>query len=181
MKTNNQTNQKKELVELWKINKETSEQVSDYSLDFLSDYSLENIHYLSDCFNEFADNYISVYYSDQFKYYEEHTTECEDALLELYDGESIANKIKKEGLYNLCCLAGVCGQYNEITCDLWEHEENIKKLLVIRYLIKRDVVALDKEILDELLEQAEDTNNDNLEGLLDKVQEVIINLFSEGE
>lgn len=144
---------------LFLLKEETEKECSENALGFVGDYSLDNIHYLSDSFSEFADNNISVYYSDQFKYYEEHATECEDALTELYDPNSIAQTIKKDGLYNLCCLAGVCGEYNEITGELYRDEENIKKLLVIRYLIKNDIYNLTDEQLTELLEEAENSND----------------------
>ena len=149
------------------IKKDLEESMNNYSLDFVNDYSIESSSYFSDAVNEFADNNISVYYSDQFKYYEEHTSESEDALLELMDGESIAQMIKKEGLYNLCCYAGVCGEYNEITADLYEDEENIKKLLVIRYLLKTEQAPTTVEKLDELLEEIESSNFDRLSDLLD--------------
>ena len=145
---------------LEEIKKDLEEKISDSSLDFVSDHSLGDINYFSDAFHEFADNNISVYYSDQFKYYEEHATECENALLELCDGETIADKIKKEGLYNLCCYAGVCGQYNEIIGELYSDEENIKKLLIVRHLLKNDIFLIDKEQINDLLDAAESGNND---------------------
>lgn len=149
------------------IKKDLEESMNNYSLDFVSDYSIESSSYFSDAVSEFADNNISVYYSDQFKYYEEHTSESEDALLELMDGESITQMIKKEGLYNLCCYAGVCGQYYEITADLYEDEENIKKLLVIRYLLKTEQAPTTAEKLGELLEEIEMSNIRCLCDLLD--------------
>lgn len=157
---------------LFLMKEETEKETGSAALDFVGDYSLEDIRYLSDCFHEFTDKSISVYYSDQFKYYEEHPTESEDALLELYDGESIADKIKKEGLYNLCCLAGVCGEYNEITSELYEDEENIKKLLVIRYLIKNDIYNLTDEQITEILEEAESCDSDRLDSILDLINEL---------
>lgn len=157
---------------LFLMKEETEKEVNERSLDYVGDYSLENINYLSDSFHEFADNSISVYYSDQFKYYKEHPTESEDALLELYDPNSIASTIKKDGLYNLCCLAGVCGEYNEITGELYEDEENIKKLLVIRYLIKNDIYNLTDEQLTEILEEAESCDSDRLDSVLDLINEL---------
>lgn len=147
------------------IKKELEETASDYALDFVSDYEADSSSYLSDAFNEWADNSVSVYYSDQFKYYEEHATECENALLELYDSESIADKIKKDGLYSLCCLAGVCGQYNEIMGELWKDEETIKKLLVVRYLLKYDIFDLTADQVAEMLEEVEAENINSINDL----------------
>ena len=155
---------------LFSIKETIEKECNDYSLDFVSDYEADDSSYLSDAFTEWADNDISIYYSDQFKYYEENPSECEDALLELYGGESIADKIKKDGLYSLCCLAGVCGQYNEITGDLYEDEEQIKKLLVVRYLIKHDLYNLSDEELDELLDEAESADINRIDELLDIIK-----------
>lgn len=166
---------------LEQIKKELESESSNSALDFVGDYSLDCLHYLSDAFHEFADNQISVYYSDQFKYYEEHATECEDALLELYDGDSIADKIKKEGLYNLCCLAGVCGEYNEITGELYNDEENIKKLLIIRHLLKKDIFVLDKEQIDDLLDESEDSHIDEGWQLMDLINSKLEELINKGE
>lgn len=159
---------------------ELENECSDTALDFVGDYALEDLHYLSDAFTEWADNNISVYYYDQFKFYEEHTTECENALLELYDGDSIADKIKNEGLYNLCCLAGVCGQYNEITGELYNHEEKIKKLLIIRHLLKNDIFIFNEEQLQDILDSAESSRIDEgwelMDIINDKLREIRDNL-----
>lgn len=158
------------------IKNELEQEMNNYSLDFVSDYEADSSSYLSDAFTEWADNSISVYCYDQFKYYEEHATECEDALLELYDKESIADTIKKQGLYSLCCLAGVCGEYNEITGDLYEDEESIKKLLVVRYLLKHDLFNLTAEQLTEMLDEVESANINRIEELKD-----IISQYTERE
>lgn len=164
-------NEIKELLE--NIKKELEETANDSTLDFVSDYEADSSAYLSDAFTEWADNSISVYYSDQFKYYEEHATECEDALLELYDGDSIAKKIKRDGLYSLCCLAGVCGEYNEITGELYQDEETIKKLLVVRYLLKYDIYNLTAEQVAEMLEEVEAANINRIDDLKDIIDNYI--------
>lgn len=152
---------------LYELKEQMEETASGYSLDFVSDYEADSSSYLSDAFHEFADNNISVYYSDQFKYYEENQSECEDALLELCDGETIMEKIKHEGLYNVCCYAGVCGEYNKITSDLYEDEEIIKKLLVIRYLLKYDIFTMTAEQVAEMLEEVEAANINKIDELKD--------------
>jgi len=159
--------EKKNKEDLEFVKKALEEICSNTTLDFLGDYGLEDIDYLGDTFHEFSDNNISVYCSDQFKYYEEHPTECEDALLELYDGESIAQKIKDEGLYNLCCFAGVCGQYEKQLQELYTNEAEIKKLLVVRYLLKNDIFIFNLEQLTDLLEQAENDRINEGEELLE--------------
>ena len=100
------------------------------SKDFVDDYyDITTSHYLDDNFTEFCDSSVSIYCKDQFDYYEENTTECEEALLELYDGEAMTEIIKKQGLYNLCCTAGVCGWFRENESKLWE----IERLLLNYY------------------------------------------------
>ena len=156
-----------------KIKRELEEQVNDISLDFVSYYDIETCsnHYLSDLYMECSDDHIGVYYSQQYKYFEENPTECEDALLELYDGESIAQMIKEDGLYALCCRAGVCYKYNKNYNELCEDEDNIKKLLIVRYLIKNDLFIFNKEELDKLLYESEDSNLDSLGSLLNIINE----------
>lgn len=138
------------------LKEELLENMNGASIDFINDYdnALNSNYYLSDIINEFADNSISVYYSDQFNAYEEDPTAAEDSLLELYDGDSIIDIIKKEGLYNLCCKAGVCYEYKRITGELYEDEDNIKKLFIINYLLDNDI-PLTREKIDALLIDAE--------------------------
>ena len=153
------------------IKRDLEEGLNSISLDFLRDYDLTSSSYLSDAFTEYADGATSIYYSDQRAYFNEHSTECEDALLELYDKESIANIIKERGLDSLLCLAGACGEYNANYADLSEDEENITKLLVIRWLLKNDIFTLEESELAELLDEAADYRNDRISDLLDLVNE----------
>lgn len=160
---------------LYEIKEDLEKEMNSISLDFVSDYDIENTSYLCDAFTEYADSQISVYYCDQFKYYDDNPTECENALLNLYDGESIANIVKNEGLYNLCCHAGVCGQYERNTSELYEDEENIKKLLVVRYLIKNDIFAFNRKELEVLLRDAGWLDVNELTDLRDLVNDYLEN------
>lgn len=58
-----------------------------------------------------------------------------------------------------------------LSADLSEDEENIKKLLVIRWLLKNDIFTLEEEELAELLDEAADYHNDRISDLLDLVNE----------
>ena len=153
------------------IKEELEEGLNSLSLDFLGDYDLTSSSYLSDAFSEYADGAISIYYSDQRAYYYDHTEECDQALTELYSGSDLAEMIKREGLDGLICHAGVCGAYNANYAELSEDEENIKKLLVIRWLLKNDIFTLEESELAELLDEAADYNNDRISDLLDLVNE----------
>ena len=151
--------------------RDLEEGLNSISLDFLGDHDLTDSSYLSDAFTEYADGATSIYYSDQRAYFNEHSTECEDALIELYDPASLAEKIKNEGLDSLICLAGACGEYNANYAELSEDEENIKKLLIIRWLLKNDIFTLEESELAELLDEAADYRNDRISDLLDLVNE----------
>lgn len=155
--------------------KELEEHMNDISLDFVSDYDIESDNYLSDLFSEMSDNDISVYYADQEKYFNEHTRECEDTLLNYYNSDDLADYIKKNGLEMLICHAGVCGWYESNYSQLSEDEENIKKLLIIRYLLNKDIYTLSLEKIEALLDEAENTNIDRISELLDMVQNYIFN------
>lgn len=109
--------------------------INSISSDFINDRALLDSDYISDSFSEYADGATSIYYSDQWNYYVDNSSKCEDALLEFYDPDSIADLIKKEGLYHLCCKAGALGQYVENESELYEDEEKIKRCLIIDYLL----------------------------------------------
>lgn len=134
------------------------------SQDFVNDSALSDGAYISDLFSEYADGAISVYYRDQHNYYVDHSEECENALLELYDGDSLAEMIKKEGLYNLCCKAGVCGAYLENLNNLEDDRENIIKILIIDYCLNVDKFLC--------LEQIEEIASNDFDRLDDYREEI---------
>lgn len=116
------------------------------SSDFVDDRALSDSSYISDSFTEYADSAVSIYYTDQHNYYVEHSEECENALLELYDPESLADIIKKEGLYNLTCKAGAVGAYMENERELYEDQEGITKILIIDYCLNCDIYLTEEQI-----------------------------------
>lgn len=138
------------------------------SHDFVNDNSLEQINYLSDAFSECADNETSLYYSDQRDYFNDHPQECENALLELYDKDSLADIIKNEGLDSLICKAGACGEYEANLSDLYENEDEIKEALTLKYLEehKDDFKGLKESDLEELLNQTHHNEPDEIMELL---------------
>lgn len=161
---------------LYELKLNLEEKMNDISLDFVSDYDIESDNYISNLFSEFSDNDISVYCSDQKRYFNENTEECENALLSLYCSDDLADYIKHNGLEGLICHAGVCGWYEKNYSQLSEDEEEIKQLFVVRYLIKHDIFSLSKEQISDLLEQASDYNIDRTSELLD-----LINNYLESE
>lgn len=138
--------------------------MNNISQDFANDHALSDGAYISDLFTEYADGAISIYYKDQYNYYVDHSGECENALIELYDGDSLAEMIKKDGLYNLCCKAGVCGAYLENLNMLEDDRDNIIKVLIIDYCLNTD------KFLN--LEQIEDIALNDCDCLFDYCDEI---------
>ena len=141
------------------------------SIDFVESHDIDTYSYLSDGFREVADNCTSLYYADQKEYYYNHAEECDNALLELYDSDSLTDLIKREGLDGLLCKAGACGEYEANLNELCEDENKIKRILACEWLLDRldEITASTDEIesafdeLDRLDEANEMTNL--LEGL----------------
>lgn len=75
-----------------------AQEISASAFDFVETYEATSSAYFCEAFQEFADSQTSFYYADQRRYYEEHSSACEDALVELYDPDYLADIIKKEGL-----------------------------------------------------------------------------------
>ena len=127
------TEQQKQILE--QMRAESYALLNDISKDFVDDRALSDSDYISDSFTEYADSAISIYYTDQHNYYVDHSEQCEQALLELYNKDSLADIIKKEGLYYLCCKAGACGAFMENERQLYEDQENITICLIIDFLL----------------------------------------------
>lgn len=156
---------------LKQLKEDIASSLSDNSKDFISDYSLENIHYLSDYFHEYADGNVSIYYNEQRNYYYEHSEECDDALLNY--GYDLAKEIKERGLDGLICFAGMLGEYEEIYAELSNEVEDILKSLVIDYLLSReDCDLISVKQLNEILQEI-DYNEDNAESVKDEIDEIL--------
>ena len=158
------TEQQKQILE--QMRAESYALLNDISKDFVDDRALSDSDYISDSFTEYADGAISIYYVDQHNYYVEHSEECEDALLELYDGDSLAQMIKKEGLYRLCCHAGVCGEFRKHETNLYDDIENIKICLICDYLLNINEYLKPSDI-----EEIADLDLDRWDDYADQVNE----------
>lgn len=156
--------------------KELEEKMNSYSFDFANDYYIESDNYLSDLVNEFADNCISVYCYDQKQYYLEHPEECENALLELYDGDSLADIVKNEGLDALICKAGVCGEFNAITGELYEDKKSIIKVMLINHILENEELFKDIEIND-LISIVDDSDTEDFDQLSDYEEYLRVNTY----
>ena len=150
-------------------------EINSVSIDFINDHDLSDSQYLCDAFSEFSDSNTSVYYCDQRTYFNEHQEECEDALLELYDSDSLADIIKTRGLDGLICHAGAIGEYESIYHQLNEDENSICILLVINHLLDNfsnyEKNPIPNTAVDELLKDVECTNIDRISDLLDIVND----------
>ena len=149
------------------------ENLNDISRDFVNDTSLKQIDYLSDAFSECADTFTSLYYSDQRDYFNNHPQECENALLELYGDDTLANIIKNEGLDSLICKAGACGIYQANLSDLYEDEDEILEALTLEYLEERadDFPSLTESQLSDLLDECHGKDPDEIIDLLGESKE----------
>lgn len=136
------------MEKLENLKKEIESTLSDYSLDFINTYRIEDNCYISDCINEFADNNTSIYYSDQKEFYYNNEDLCNNALIELgYD----LNQMIKNGssLDDLICKAGAIGEYCAIENTLNSELEDIIKLMIINYVIENNIKC-DIDILDNI-------------------------------
>lgn len=158
------TEQEKQILE--QMRAESYALLNDISKDFTDDRALSDSDYISDSFTEYADSAISIYYKDQYNYYVDHSEECENALLELYDKDSLADIIKKEGLYNLCCKAGACGAFMENERQLYDDLANIKVCLIIDFLLNINEYLKPSDI-----EEIADLDLDRWDDYADQVNE----------
>ena len=151
-------------------------EVDGYSIDFVNEHSATDNDYIDDDMRDFADNNTSIYYSDQRAYYNEHSSECDDALLELYDADSIAQEIKDNGLDYLICKAGALGEYEAIYRALYDDKENILTLIAINYLLDNfdewEEVFTDEEV-DDLLSEVECMDCDRFNEIGDLIDEKV--------
>ena len=149
---------------------ETYALLNDISKDFADERALSDNDYISDSFTEYADSAVSIYYKDQYNYYVDNSEQCENALLELYDKDSLADIIKKEGLYNLCCKAGACGAFMENERELYDDLLNIKVCLIIDYLLNINEY-LELADIEEIAEQDLDRWDDYADLVNEKTKE----------
>ena len=158
------TQEQKTILEQMRV--EAYALLNDISKDFVNDRALSDSDYVSDSFTEYADSAISIYYTDQYNYYVDHSADCEDALLEFYDKDSLAEMIKKEGLYNLCCKAGVCGAFRVNETQLYDDLANIKVCLIIDFLLNINEYLKPSDI-----EEIADLDLDRWDDYADQVNE----------
>lgn len=130
------------------LKKEIEEGLSDYSLDFVDNYSLDSDGYVSDAISEFADSNTSIYYADQRKFYLNNADLCDNALIEF--GYDLNDMIKQgEHLDDLICKAGAVGEFYKIETNINNELEDILKLLLINYIIDNNIKC-DIDILDNI-------------------------------
>lgn len=157
--------------ELKKMQEHLKYEMSDEAYDFCYGWSIESDNYFCDCITEYADSNTSVYSYDQREFYNNNVELCENALLEFgYD----LNDMVKNGdtLEDIICKAGAIGQFKQIEETLYEDFENIKKLMVLNYLVDKGLEIFENEDEIEDLISAVDTN-DRLSVLYDLIEEKI--------
>lgn len=128
-----------------------------YSQSFESDYETSTTSYLEDLFTEFADNNTSIYYSGQRDFFNENPELCENALLEMYDADSIAEYIRDNGLDGLICHAGALGEYKEIYDELERDRDDILRVMVMDFILDfwENLDSLDFEKLEQAIDRVD--------------------------
>ena len=111
----------------------------DISKDFVGDWRADSGAWICDAFSEYADGAISIYTRDQLNYFVEHQDECETALLNMYDAQSLYDVIKNEGLVSLEAKAAVYCMYENNYNHLSEDTANILICILIDWLIGHDL------------------------------------------
>jgi hypothetical protein len=147
-----------------------SNSVSASALDFVETYEATSSAYFCDAFQEFADSQTSIYYSDQRRYYEEHSSDCEDALMELYGPNGLAAIIKESGIDGLLCKAGAVGEYQSIENDLNSDFEKIKIILALDYIIEHGLLFNEERLSDLMLELEDIDQNDHIDAIRDIIE-----------
>lgn len=105
------------IEEIKKQIEEITEELNDWQRDFVAEYDLTSIRYLSDCITEFADANVNIYYSDIEDYYRDHIAESSEALKEFgYNLSDFADL--EEAMHKGAQIA----QFIEIEAEL--HEDN---------------------------------------------------------
>lgn len=154
---------------------EAREILTGYSKDFATDYDLATMgDYFGDEAWEFADNNSSIYYYDQRNYFNEHSEECEDALIEIYDGEWLADYIKKNGLDALLCFAGAVGECEAIRCELEDNRIEILTALAFEYLHDQENInELSIAKLNEIIALIDNLSDEDTYEVKDGIDELL--------
>ena len=147
-----------------------AQEISASAFDFVETYEATSSAYFCEAFQKFAFSQTSPCYTDQRRYYEEHSSACEDALVELYDPDYIADIIKKEGLRGLLCKAGTVGEYQSIENDLYNDFEKIKIILALDYIIEHGLLFNEERLSDLMLELEDIDQDDHTDAIRDTIE-----------
>ena len=132
-------------VDMKKLMEEVRGRLSDNAKDYVDNQDIDSDDYFCDSFTEYADNNTSCYYSDQKEFYLEHSSECDEAMSELYSDEDIGRMAREKGIEGLLCEAGKIGEYMNIEQDLENDLLNICKYLALEYIINDGFIAMTEE------------------------------------
>ncbi len=138
---------------------EIKSNLSPISKGFVEEYKNQEIYYIDDEFNTYADNHVSISYDEQRDYYYNNVDSCNGAIREYYINFSEFAKTCENDIYDLddlICKAGALGEYREFYNSLYDDSYEIKACL---YLY--EVIRVIEESEGELL------NDDEMEELTD--------------
>lgn len=123
--------------------------MSNISVDFANDNGLDSSEFIDDAIQEYADNHVSIYYSEQKEFYDEHTELCEDALKEY--GYDLNEMLKTNTLIDIIYKAGEVGEYKYNHDKLSDEIDDILRVMTIDYCIKKEI-DLTPEQIDEMID-----------------------------
>ena len=149
-------------VDVKKLLEEVRGELSDNSKDYVDNQDINSDDYFSDSFAEYADNNTSYYYSDQRKYYLEHSSECDDAFSELYSDKDIGIMAREGGVEGLIYEAGKIGEYVSIGNDLQDNLLNICKYLALEYLINKGFIEMPEENIENMFDMLSTIESNNI-------------------
>lgn len=124
--------------------------MNDLSVDFASDYDLNTSSYLTDLFNEYADNNVSIYYNDLIEWLKGGG----DDFVERYVAEFGIDE-KNFDLWGI--VRG--GQFLDLQERLFADEKEIVELMVVNYLLNNEEEIereLEESELEEMIEEVVD-------------------------
>lgn len=127
--------------------------MNDLSIDFASDYNLNTSSYLSDLFNEYADNQVDIYYKDLIEWLKGGG----DEFIERYVAEF---GIDEKNFDFWGVVRG--GQFLDYEERLFADEKDIIELMVVNYLLNNEE-EIEKELEESELEEMVDEIVDDLQ------------------
>lgn len=124
--------------------------------DNICDYSNG---YICDVISEISDNNIDIYYYDLFEWCKTNFSYVNEWIAECGSSGDIIKDIQG-------------GQYQQISQELYENMEEMLLLFTYDYLYKNEIILNDEQLEELESNISRMDNNDRLEEIIDKINEV---------